>query len=250
MHWVHCWRLFPTCTTIEGSAFSIYPVLHLPKILYRKFFFGRAHFVLAGFFPYICEPGGYRFSCRICELCILGRLWHVIQGCSCIDFLSSGLWGWPLVLSFDNLFWQADAVFLSPPWGGPSYLNVENYDLQSMLQPFDGVNIFQIAHAIAPNLVLFLPRNVDIDQVAALSSIATPPLACEVEKNFVNGKLKAITAYYGEIALKDSCWKFCYYRMASFWKTRYGCGLGWEANSLFYWWFITKLQSVTVTLQN
>lgn len=138
MHWVHCWRLFPTCTIIEGSAFSIYPVLHLPKILYCKFFFGRAHFVLAGFFPYICEPGGYRFSCRFCELCILGRLWHVIQGCSCIDFLSSGLWGWPLVLSFDNLFWQADVVFLSPPWGGPSYLNVENYDLQSMLQPFDG----------------------------------------------------------------------------------------------------------------
>lgn len=100
---------------------------------------------------------------------------------------------------------KADVVFLSPPWGGPSYLNVENYDLQSMLQPFDGVNIFQIAHAVAPNLVLFLPRNVDIDQVAALSSLATPPLACEVEKNFVNGKLKAITAYYGEIALKDSC---------------------------------------------
>jgi hypothetical protein len=33
---------------------------------------------------------------------------------------------------------KADVVFLSPPWGGPSYLNAENYDLQSMLQPFDG----------------------------------------------------------------------------------------------------------------
>lgn len=136
MHWVHCWRLFPTCTIIEGSAFSIYPVLHLPKILYCKFFFGRAHFVLAGFFPYICEPGGYRFSCRFCELCILGRLTcHPrLQLHWLLEFWAMRL----AILSFDNLFWQADVVFLSPPWGGPSYLNVENYDLQSMLQPFDG----------------------------------------------------------------------------------------------------------------
>jgi len=33
---------------------------------------------------------------------------------------------------------------------------------------------------------------------------------------------------------EGSLLKVFYYRIASFWKTRYGCGLGWEANSLFF----------------
>lgn len=40
--------------------------------------------------------------------------------------------------------------------------------------------LFQTAQAVAPSLALFLPRNVDLDQLAQLSWLATPPLACEV----------------------------------------------------------------------
>ncbi len=30
---------------------------------------------------------------------------------------------------------KADVVFLSPPWGGPEYLNAEVFDLETMMQP-------------------------------------------------------------------------------------------------------------------
>lgn len=33
---------------------------------------------------------------------------------------------------------KIDLVILSPPWGGPDYLNAENFDLQTMLTFMDG----------------------------------------------------------------------------------------------------------------
>ncbi|MCO5584380.1 hypothetical protein L7F22_038306 [Adiantum nelumboides] len=95
---------------------------------------------------------------------------------------------------------QADVVFLSPPWGGPDYLNAAVYDILTMLQPKDGATLLKVAHAIAPNIMLFLPRNVDMDQLAEVSKRLWSPCACEVERNFLNGKLKAITAYFGQFA--------------------------------------------------
>ncbi|CAL9235833.1 unnamed protein product [Arabidopsis halleri] len=37
---------------------------------------------------------------------------------------------------------KGDVVFLSPPWGGPMYRDVESYKLD-MLQPRDGYSLFQ-----------------------------------------------------------------------------------------------------------
>ncbi|XP_022138350.1 uncharacterized protein LOC111009535 isoform X2 [Momordica charantia] len=71
---------------------------------------------------------------------------------------------------------KADVIFLSPPWGGPDYTKVDTYDLKTMLKPHDG--------------------NVNVDQLAELSLSSDPPWSLEVEKNFLNGKLKAITAYF------------------------------------------------------
>ncbi|CAN1163876.1 Trimethylguanosine synthase [Linum perenne] len=89
----------------------------------------------------------------------------------------------------------ADTVFLSPPWGGPDYLKEKTYDIK-MLKPRDGCSLFNAAKQIAPKIIMFLPRNVDLDQLAELALSANPPWALEVEKNFLNGKLKAITAYF------------------------------------------------------
>lgn len=91
---------------------------------------------------------------------------------------------------------KADTVFLSPPWGGPEYVKARNFDINTMLKPHDGLFLFNVAKEIAPRIVMFLPRNVDMDQLAELSLSANPPWTLEVEKNFVNGKLKAITAYF------------------------------------------------------
>ncbi|MED6157767.1 hypothetical protein PIB30_026436 [Stylosanthes scabra] len=115
---------------------------------------------------------------------------------------------------------KADTVFLSPPWGGPDYLKVATYDMKTMLKPHDGFTLFNLAKEIASKVVMFLPRNVDFNQLAELSLSASPPWSLElrrqtwfagltflkrvrttmkhVEKVHLNGKLKAITAYFSD----------------------------------------------------
>ncbi|KAI3522157.1 hypothetical protein L1887_11637 [Cichorium endivia] len=100
---------------------------------------------------------------------------------------------------------KADTVFLSPPWGGPEYAKSRNFDL-NMLKPHNGQFLFNVAKGIAPRIVMFLPRNVDINQLAELALSANPTWKLEVEKNFLNGKLKAITAYFTDPSLcETSC---------------------------------------------
>ncbi|WJX09469.1 hypothetical protein P8452_00301 [Trifolium repens] len=91
---------------------------------------------------------------------------------------------------------KADTVFLSPPWGGPDYAKVETYDMKTMLRPHDGYTLFNAAKEIASRVVMFLPRNVNFNQLAELSLSACPPWSLEVEKVHLNGKLKAVTAYF------------------------------------------------------
>ncbi|NWY99422.1 TGS1 synthase, partial [Loxia curvirostra] len=87
---------------------------------------------------------------------------------------------------------RADVVFLSPPWGGPDYATAEIFDIQTMICP-DG---YPFQAKITNNIVYFLPRNADIDQVA---SLAGPGGKVEIEQNFLNFKLKTITAYFGDL---------------------------------------------------
>lgn len=109
---------------------------------------------------------------------------------------------------------KADAVFLSPPWGGPSYLESTTFDLNAMIPPpLSALGMFRAAREVTPNVVFFLPRNVDAAQVAGLPAAAALEDGetraangvgfgfddtCELEKQFLNGKLKTITAYFGE----------------------------------------------------
>ncbi|XP_016063225.1 PREDICTED: trimethylguanosine synthase isoform X2 [Miniopterus natalensis] len=90
---------------------------------------------------------------------------------------------------------RADVVFLSPPWGGPDYATAETFDIQTMMSP-DGFEIFRLSQKITNNIVYFLPRNADVDQVA---SLAGPGGQVEIEQNFLNNKLKTITAYFGNL---------------------------------------------------
>ncbi|KAJ7958164.1 Trimethylguanosine synthase [Quillaja saponaria] len=95
---------------------------------------------------------------------------------------------------------KAETVFLSPPWGGPDYAKVTKYDVKTMLKPHDRVYfLFSAAKKIASKIIMFLPRNVEINQLAELSLSTSPPWSLEVEKNFLNGKLKAITAYFSNM---------------------------------------------------
>ncbi|XP_039444293.1 trimethylguanosine synthase [Culex pipiens pallens] len=91
---------------------------------------------------------------------------------------------------------QADAVFLSPPWGGPSYLKDEVYDLEASLIPVPATELMRKARQISPNVALYLPRNSNTQQ---LTMLAGPNNAVEIEQNFLDRKLIALTAYYGEL---------------------------------------------------
>ncbi|XP_020668629.3 trimethylguanosine synthase [Pogona vitticeps] len=94
---------------------------------------------------------------------------------------------------------KADVVFLSPPWGGPEYATAEVFDVQTMISP-DGFEIFKVSQRITNNIVYFLPRNADVDQVA---SLAGPGGKVEIEQNFLNNRLKTITAYFGNLIRQD-----------------------------------------------
>lgn len=100
-------------------------------------------------------------------------------------------------------FLKADWVFLSPPWGGPSYIQAPVYTLD-MLKPKDGYATFQAAQKIAPNIMMFLPRTVDVSQVEELSWLSCPPLDFESEENYVCHRLKGITAYFGRTSRSPS----------------------------------------------
>lgn len=75
---------------------------------------------------------------------------------------------------------QIDAVFLSPPWGGPQHLDAEYFSLRDVEQP-DIVRLFAAATRISPRVVLYLPRHVDLHEVAMLAAKHSFP-AVDVEK--------------------------------------------------------------------
>uniref|UniRef100_A0A182U5G1 Trimethylguanosine synthase n=1 Tax=Anopheles melas TaxID=34690 RepID=A0A182U5G1_9DIPT len=91
---------------------------------------------------------------------------------------------------------QADVVFLSPPWGGPGYLKDEVYNLEQSLLPVPATQLMEAAQRVSKNIALYLPRNSNTQQ---LTMLAGPNGAVEIEQNFLDRKLIALTAYYGDL---------------------------------------------------
>lgn len=66
---------------------------------------------------------------------------------------------------------KADVAFLSPPWGGPEYSNLESYELEEMLKPAPLSKLMQSARAITENIALFLPRNSNTFHVSTILKV-------------------------------------------------------------------------------
>ncbi|KAF9572370.1 Trimethylguanosine synthase [Mortierella alpina] len=92
---------------------------------------------------------------------------------------------------------KADAVFLSPPWGGPGYLAQDEFDIKHDI-PMDGEVLFRETQKITKNIAYFLPRNSNAEQIGRLAGADG---ICEIEKNVLNHVCKAWTAYFGELAI-------------------------------------------------
>ena len=112
-----------------------------------------------------------------------------------------------------------DVIFLSPPWGGPSYLQGTNsnppsdssqhpeFQLSDVM-PIHGSELFRLAEHITPNIAYYLPRNADLQEISDLvTNTETGGLKgenkakiVEVEEEWMGGKLKALTCYFGGLA--------------------------------------------------
>jgi trimethylguanosine synthase len=110
---------------------------------------------------------------------------------------------------------RIDVVFLSPPWGGPSYIESpkkgepldkhHEYTLQSVL-PVPGDELFAMARQLTPNVAFFLPRNADPREIGALVQ-GEQTEKVEIEENWVGDKLKTLTCYFGGLAAgQESLW--------------------------------------------
>ncbi|KAF9231298.1 RNA cap guanine-N2 methyltransferase-domain-containing protein [Melanogaster broomeanus] len=118
-----------------------------------------------------------------------------------------------------------DAVFLSPPWGGPAYISQNSHhDAQrvsdqsdvplehpefslSSIKPIHGVDLFHVTRKITKNVAYFLPRNTGLDEISALLPDSSSSLSnqdstemVEVEEQWMGTKLKALTCYFGGLA--------------------------------------------------
>lgn len=95
---------------------------------------------------------------------------------------------------------KADVVFLSPPWGGPQYLKADVYDIEKSLLPLPASELMAYSRKISPNIAIYLPRNTNTFQLAKL---AGPGKSVEIEQGFLDRKLIAITAFYGNLLKKS-----------------------------------------------
>jgi trimethylguanosine synthase len=72
----------------------------------------------------------------------------------------------------------------------------QSYPL-SALEPVHGRELFRLSRALTPNVAMFLPRNVDVNEVAGLA----PHETVEVEESWIgdgpHARLKACTAFFG-----------------------------------------------------
>lgn len=135
---------------------------------------------------------------------------------------------------------KIDVVFLSPPWGGPSYLSSSSGDVTAQvttsddtlsedalpvethpeyslanIQPIHGAKLFQLSREITRNVAYFLPRNTKLEEISTLlleeqsgDSVKgkskeledSAPEMVEVEEEWMGTKLKALTCYFGGLA--------------------------------------------------
>ncbi|PWW77388.1 S-adenosyl-L-methionine-dependent methyltransferase [Tuber magnatum] len=86
----------------------------------------------------------------------------------------------------------ADAVFMSPPWGGPSYRDFGVFDLDA-LEPYSGAYLVEQAQNISPNFALYFPRTSDLNQIAKMM----PGPRVQAIHYCVRQRSKALTVYAG-----------------------------------------------------
>jgi hypothetical protein len=92
----------------------------------------------------------------------------------------------------------ADLIILSPPWGGPDYLNAAEYCLYTMLSSGCGLYLAMLAAAVCPSILYLLPVNTSVTQVQYIAEMVKMPYV--IEYVVVNHRPKLMAIYMGAIA--------------------------------------------------
>ncbi|AQZ15023.1 TGS1 (YPL157W) [Zygosaccharomyces parabailii] len=96
-----------------------------------------------------------------------------------------------------------DFLFGSPPWGGPQYLRESTYDLEKLLQPMGITQMLQSMISITSNVMLFLPRNSNLEQVSsATRQVLGLRGRCRVVYVKEDGFPKGILCMWGDALVK------------------------------------------------
>lgn len=70
-----------------------------------------------------------------------------------------------------------------------------------MVAPLPGDELFALARTLTPHIAYYLPRNTDVDQIAALvakdGTVGEAQEKVEIEEEWMGSKLKALTCYFG-----------------------------------------------------
>jgi hypothetical protein len=100
----------------------------------------------------------------------------------------------------------ADAVFMSPPWGGPAYKGAETVRLNEDVGGL-GVGLGELVRVCVaacvpsrpPVVAAFLPRNSHLADITAAASALG--LEVEVQREVVNCRVRSVTAYFGRAGI-------------------------------------------------
>ncbi|KAI9219278.1 RNA cap guanine-N2 methyltransferase-domain-containing protein [Blastocladiella britannica] len=88
-----------------------------------------------------------------------------------------------------------DVVFLSPPWGGPEYLALDEYMFDQI--PLDWPRLLAACLAKTRNLAMYMPKNLSAACIQEMAAIAGP---LAVEEIVTHGSVRAVMLYTGELA--------------------------------------------------
>jgi trimethylguanosine synthase len=87
-----------------------------------------------------------------------------------------------------------DVVFMSPPWGGPTYTSSEIWNPETdMPDGLTGSELFDLAIRVGAMVCMFWPRNVDVELVVGYAGRGW---ACEVERVVLDGREKGVCVWY------------------------------------------------------
>ncbi|KKK12346.1 hypothetical protein P175DRAFT_0501308 [Aspergillus ochraceoroseus IBT 24754] len=88
-------------------------------------------------------------------------------------------------------------LFASPPWGGPGYRSASVFDLQTM-EPYSLEHLYTEYSAFTKDVVLYLPRTSDLNQLAQIVQGNTK---VPVMHYCIRGASKALCIFYGNFQL-------------------------------------------------